>query len=70
MVLSELDFKLKSLKIEPRTKEQALSNVRRLKAVLGVANKKADKEKVREILKHVGSMTDEILDLRRKERNM
>lgn len=70
MVLSELDFKLRRVKIEPQTKEQALANVRKLKADLGVGNKKADKEKVRKILKHAGSMTDEILDSRRKERNV
>jgi len=67
-VLSELDLKLKSFRIEPQSKEQALANIRKLKAEIGMAHVKADKAKVHEIIRRAGSLTDEILESRERAR--
>jgi cell division protein FtsX len=64
----ELDLKLKSFRIEPQSKEQAQEIIRKLKADIGMANVKADKKKVRQILRRAGSLTDEILKSREKAR--
>lgn len=70
MVLSELDLKLKSFKIEPQTKEQALANVKKLKIDLGLDDsKKVDKERLKEIIKRAGSFSEEVIATRKSERS-
>lgn len=66
--VSELGFKLKSFKIEPQTKDQALANIRKLKADVGMANVRSSQKEVSEILKRAGSLTDEVLAAREKDR--
>ena len=68
MILSEVDLKLKGFRIKPQTKEQAQGNIRKLKADIGMANVKADKQMVRDIIKRAGSLTDEILESRERAR--
>jgi hypothetical protein len=65
---SQLEQKLKSYKTEPQSKEKALANIEKLKAEIGMKDVKSDKEDVKEILKRAGSLSDEIVDLRKKER--
>ncbi len=67
--MPEINLKLKSFRIEPQTKEQAQANIRKLKADIGMTNVKADKETVRDIIKRVGSLTDEVLESRERARN-
>ena len=66
--MSELEFKLKSFKIEPQPKHQALENIQKLKADIGMLDKKTDKRELEEILKRAGSLTEEVLESRKKER--
>ena len=68
MILSEIDLKLKSFRIEPQAKEQAQANIRKLKADIGMENVRADKKIVREIMKRAGSLSDEILQSRERAR--
>lgn len=67
--MSELDLKLGSFKAEPQTKEQALKNLQKLKKDIGMINVRGNKEEVRAILKRAGSLSEEILDLRKQERS-
>lgn len=67
-VLSELEMKLKSYKTIPQPKEQALDNLRRLKAEIGMKDERSSREEVKAILKKAGSLSDEISELRKKER--
>ncbi len=67
-VMSELHFKLKSFRIEPQSKEQALENIRKLKKTVGMSGIKSDKTQLSEILKRAGSLTQEVLESRKKER--
>lgn len=66
--VSELELKLKSFKIEPQSKEEALENIRKLKSNIGMLGKKSSKKEVLEILKRAGSLTEEVLESRKKER--
>lgn len=67
-MVSELDFRLKSFKIEPQTKEQALANIRKMRSDLGIDKTHPDKGELKEVLRRAGSLTDEILSYREKER--
>ena len=67
--MSELEFKLKSFKIEPQTKEQALENIHNLKRNIGMLGKKSDKMEVANILKKSGSLTEEVFRIRKKEKS-
>jgi hypothetical protein len=64
---SELDFKLKEFKIEPQSKEQALANIQKMRSDLGL-KKKVSESELQDVLKRAGSLTDEILATREKER--
>ena len=64
---SELGFKLKEFKIEPQSKEQALANIQKMRSDLGL-KKKVSESKLQDVLKRAGSLTDEILATREKER--
>ena len=64
--MSELEFKLKSFKIEPQTTVQALENIHNLKRDIGMLGKKTDKTEVASILKRAGSLTEEVLESRKK----
>lgn len=66
--VSELEHKLRSFKIEPQSKEEALENIRKLKSNIGMLGKKSSKKEVLEILKRAGSLTEEVLESRKKER--
>ena len=59
---------MKAFKTTPQSKEIALENLRRLKAEVGMQDIKSDKNEVKEILKKAGSLSDEIIELRKKER--
>jgi hypothetical protein len=65
---TELDLALKGFKIEPQSKDQALANVRKMRSDLGIENMQVDKNQMNEILKRAGSLTDEVLSSREKER--
>ena len=67
--MSELEFKLKSFKLDPQTPEQALENIRNMKKNLNLEYAQLDEKKLDDILKRAGSFTDEVLDIRRRERN-
>ena len=67
--MSELEFKLKSFKLDPQTPEQALENIRDMKKNLNLENAQIDKKKLDDILKRAGSFTDEVLEMRRREHN-
>lgn len=65
---SQLEQRLKPYKTEPQSKEKALANIEKLKAEIGMKGVKSDKEDVKEILKRAGSLSDEIIELRKNER--
>lgn len=66
--MTEIDLALKGFKIEPQSKDQALANIRKMRSDLGIDKMQVDKRQVQEILKRAGSLTDEILSSREKER--
>ena len=66
--MSELEYKLKSFKIEPQPKEQALANIRKLKTDIGMLAKASDEAEISHILEYAGSFTEEVLESRKKER--
>jgi len=65
---SRLEQKLKPYKTEPQSKEKALANIEKLKSEIGMKDVKSDKEDVKAILKRAGSLSDEIIGLRMKDR--
>jgi len=67
-ILSELEAKLRAFKTTPQSKESALQRVRRLKAEVGMEDVKSDKNEVKAILRKAGSLSDEIIELRKNER--
>lgn len=66
--MSELERRIKSFKLEPQSKEQALANIKRLRKDLNLENVHADKNRVKAILKKAGSLTDELLAMREQDR--
>lgn len=66
--MSELETKLKAFTTTPESKEKALESLRRLKAEVGLKDIQSNRNEVREILKKAGSLSDEITELRKKER--
>ena len=65
---SLLEQRLKPFKTEPQSKDKALANIEKLKAEIGMKDVKSDKEDVKEILKRAGSLSEEIIEQRKKER--
>jgi len=65
---SQLEKRLKSYKTEPQSKDKALENLEKLKDEIGMKGIRSDKKEVKEILKRAGSLSDEIIELRKKER--
>jgi hypothetical protein len=66
--MTEIDLALKGFKIEPQSKDQALANIRKMRSDLGIDKMQVDKHQIQEILKRAGSLADEILSSREKER--
>ena len=66
--MSELERRIKSFKLEPQSKEQALANIKRLRKDLNLENVHTDKNRVKAILKKAGSLTDELLAMREQDR--
>lgn len=66
--MSQLEQRLKPYKTEPQSKDRVLANLEKLKAEIGMKDVKSDKQDVKEILKRAGSLSDEIIELRKKER--
>ena len=66
--MSELERRIKSFKLEPQSKEQALANIKRLRKDLNLENVHTDKNRVSAILKKAGSLTDELLAMREQDR--
>jgi hypothetical protein len=64
---SELGSKLKEFKIEPQSKEQALASIQKMRSDLGL-KKKVSESELQDALKRTGSLADEILAIREKER--
>lgn len=65
---SQLEQRLKPYKTQPQLKEKALENLEKLKAEIGMKGVESNKEDVKEILRRAGSLSDEIIALRKKER--
>jgi len=64
----QLEQRLKPYKTQPQSKEKALANIEKLKDEIGMKGVKSDKEDVKAILKRAGSLSDEIIELRKKDR--
>jgi len=65
---SRLEQRLKPYKTLPQSKDKALKNLENLKDEIGMKGVRSDKKEVKEILKRAGSLSDEIIELRKKER--
>ena len=65
---SQLEHRLRPYKTHPQPKGKALANIEKLKAEIGMKGVKSNKEDVKAILKRAGSLADEIIELRKKER--
>jgi len=61
-------MRLRSYTTQPLPKEKALENLDRLKAEIGMTGVRSDVSEVKEIVKRAGSLSDEIIELRKKER--
>lgn len=65
---SRLEQRLKLYKTLPQSKDKALKNLEKLKDEIGMKGVRSDKKEVTVILKRAGSLSDEIIELRKKER--
>jgi hypothetical protein len=68
MGISELELKLKSIKMQPQTPEQAIASIRKMKDDLGLTGRTVDKQKLKSIFKRAGSFTEEVETSRNNER--
>lgn len=61
-------MKLRSYKTQPESETKALEKLEKLKAEVGMKGVRSDTSEVRAILKRAGSLSEEILELRKQER--
>jgi hypothetical protein len=66
--MSELHDKTKAFKIEPKSKDQVLVELRELKERLGLHQTSGDMNMTRSIIKRVGSLTELWSEMRTSER--
>jgi hypothetical protein len=63
-----LEQKIRKFELEPQSKEEVLSNIRKLRKDLGLEGISHDKEHIMGILKKTGSISDEVLRTREQDR--
>jgi hypothetical protein len=64
-----MGVRLKGFTLQPETKEEALANIRKTRADLGLGGQ-TDRNELRKLLKQVGSLGDEIVESKRRERKL
>lgn len=66
--MSELEQKIHKFELQAQSKEELLSNIKKLRKDLGLEGVSYDKERLRRILEKTGPLSDEVLRMREQDR--